>query len=189
MIVMKNAVAAVEELLGKFDKVSAIETGTIRSFDEKHESTKHISRALGDRGRLISVDNSPKSIQISQKICDNAENVTWVLSDSIEYLGNIGSDIVFHFVLLDSVNDGKHIWKEFKNVAPRIVEGGILIVDDAGIKSGGIDKSVPAVKGHKVWTSLKKGGVPVSVLNSPHGTQLRIDFNRKNRNKILRLVK
>ena len=182
---MQNVVAAIKELLIS-GPIRALETGTIRSFHEKHESTRHISKTLGRRGTLISVDINKKSINISKKICKNAENVIWIQKDSVEYLSKHVSG-EFDFVLLDSINDAKHIWKEFKLICPRVKPGGVIIVDDAGIrKSGGPDGS-PARKGHQVWTKVTEAGGNVSVLSSPHGTQLRIDMTPKN-HKIIRKI-
>ena len=189
MIVMGNVVAALKELLEQFEWIDAIETGTIRSYNEKHESTRHISNTIGDKGKLISVDISSKSIKISKDICKNADNVTWVQSDSIEYLKYI--DHQFHFVLLDSINDGSFIWKEFVLLAPRIVDGGVLIIDDAGIGMDGSmkDRIAPlAVKGHKVWKKLNSMGAKVKILDSPHGTQLRVNFDKKNKGIITKAI-
>lgn len=189
MIVMVNVVNAIKELLGKFDYVHAIETGTIRSYDERHESTRHISKTLGNRGNLTSIDISEKSIKISKDICKNASNVEWVLSDSIEYLNKLPESAQFHFALLDSKNDERFIWTEFKAIAPHLVEDAILIVDDAGLKADGrVDKGIPAQKAHKVWRALSSRQCDAKVINSPHGTQLRVDFDRSNRKRVMRAI-
>ena len=83
------------------EHIKCIETGTIRSYHEHHGSTFIISKALGNRGSLISVDYEPKSIVISKDICKNTANVKWVLSDSITYLK--ANHDKFHFAFLDSL--------------------------------------------------------------------------------------
>jgi predicted O-methyltransferase YrrM len=123
------------KLINEFDFLNCLETGTIRTYTEKHESTKHISNLIGTKGKLTSVDIEQESIAISKDICDNAENVEWVLSCSIEYLRKGGDK--YHFVLLDSVNDPSHILEEFKLVVNQMHEDGILMIDDAGV---GLDK-------------------------------------------------
>lgn len=123
------------KLINEFDFLNCLETGTIRTYTEKHESTKHISNLIGTKGKLTSVDIEQESIAISKDICDNAENVEWVLSCSIEYLRKDSDK--YHFVLLDSVNDPSHILEEFKLVVNQMHEDGILMIDDAGV---GLDK-------------------------------------------------
>jgi|TARA_R110000824_G_scaffold27618_1_gene93667 cephalosporin hydroxylase len=132
MIRVKEELA---KLVNKFDFINCIETGTIRTYTEKHESTRHISELVGEKGNLKSVDIEQKSLDISKDICKNAANVEWILSDSIEYLKKDNDK--YHFVLLDSVNDANHILEEFKLVAKRIHSGGALMIDDAGV---GLDK-------------------------------------------------
>ena len=83
MIRVKEELA---KLVNKFDFINCIDTGTIRTYTEKHESTRHISELVGEKGNLKSVDIEQKSLDISKDICKNAANVEWILSDSIEYL-------------------------------------------------------------------------------------------------------
>ena len=168
------------------DNIQAIETGTIRSYYEKHESTRHISETLGDRGQLISVDISPESIEISKNICKHSDNVTWIQSDSILYLSHL-RDKKFHFAFLDSVNDKEVIFEEFKLVIPMMLENGIIMVDDAGITADGdnIDSSSEAQKSHKVWEFLRFYGIDFSILTTAgHGTQLKIVLYQGNLEKI-----
>ena len=120
------------ELVGEFDFLNCLETGTIRTYTEKHESTRHISEVIGSKGKLKSIDIEKKSIDISKDICNNAENVQWILSDSIEYLKN--DEEKYHFVLLDSVNDPEHIFEEFKHIVKRLHVGGIVMIDDSGVE-------------------------------------------------------
>ena len=183
--IMQHVTDTVHEVKSRFpqEQILAIETGTIRSYDERHNSTYHISRALGDRGSLISVDISTDSIRRSKNICYDTTNVEWVHSDSMQYLRR-QKDIKFHFVFLDSVNDKDLIFEEFRLVVPMMVEDGILMVDDAGITEDGrgIDASVAAQKGHRLWDFLKSCGIQPLVLKTVpgRGTQLKIVMSREN---------
>jgi predicted O-methyltransferase YrrM len=183
--VMRHVIEAIHEISGRseYESILAIETGTIRSYDENHLSTYHISRELGDRGSLISVDLSGDSIRKSRNICHGATNVEFVESDSIQYLRNL-RDKKFHFAFLDSVNDKDIIFEEFRLLAPMMAESGILMVDDAGITPDGrtFDISVPAQKGHRVWQFLADCGIDPAILSTPdgHGTQLKVVFTKDN---------
>ena len=187
---MRHVVDAIEELFSRNlpgPRIVALETGTIRSYDEKHESTRHISQILGKGGDLISIDISPESIRISRDICKNAENVEWVLSDSLSYLQKHCPDPL-HFVLLDSVNDPETIFSEFALIAPNMALNGIVMVDDAGIRSdGGEVDNTPARKGHLVWRFLKECGAGFDVLETVpgHSTQIKVIFTPDNRRRIL----
>jgi len=188
---MRHVADAVAEIKRSFprQRINAIETGTIRSFHEKHFTTYHISCALGNRGSLTSVDVSADSIRISRQVCHNSGNIKFVHSDSIKYLKAL-RDITFHFALLGSVNDKNYIFEEFRLIVPLMAEGGILIVDDAGITRDGcrIDTSVAAQKGHVIWEFLRTCGVRPAVLETTfgHGTQLKIAMTRENLAKIER---
>ncbi len=187
---MRHIVEAVEELLYQNlpgPPLVVLETGTIRSYDEKHESTLHLSRALGRGGKLTSVDISPESIRISRDICKNADNVEWVLSDSLSYLTKNCPEKM-HFVLLDSVNDPETIFSEFSLVAPHMAPNGVVIVDDAGIRKDGTgyDRS-PAKKGHRIWQFLTESGADFEILETVpgHSTQIKVRFTEQNAQRIL----
>ncbi len=186
---MQYVTGAINEIKDTFpnQQINAIETGTIRSFYEKHFSTFYIADTLSSKDNLISVDISTDSIRISKQICHNFTNIKYVKSDSIEYLKKL-KDVKFHFVFLDSVNDKEFIFEEFKLIIPMMVEGSILMVDDAGITADSyeIDRSVSAQKGHKVLQFLLSCGIQPKVLQTTqgHGTQLKIVMNRENLTKI-----
>jgi predicted O-methyltransferase YrrM len=180
MIEVRNTV---QSLLDKFDFVKCIETGTIRSYDEKHESTRHISEALQNKGHLKSIDNSEKSLAISKDICQNATNVEWILSDSIEYFKQ--DKDIYHFVFLDSVNDANHIFEEFKLVIDRIHDGGVLVVDDSGI---GMDPNNPAQKGVAIANFLLMEGIEFGLLSADHCTQLILPITKETQDKIKQLI-
>ena len=185
---MQEVAKALSELKERFDEqLRCIETGTIRSYYEMHESTRHIAEMLGERGQLVSVDQNPRSIEISKDICRKCENVEYVLSSSTEYLSRL-RDEHFHFALLDSANDKELIFREFELLIPHMKEGSIIIIDDAGINIDGSSKktSNPAEKGHKVWQILMENDIPFKVVPTTknHGTQLRIDLNSKVLSKV-----
>lgn len=169
----------VQSLLDKFDFVKCLETGTIRSYSEKHESTRHISEVLGDRGHLKSIDNNENSLNISKDICKNATNVEWILSDSLEYLDK-DTDL-YHFVFLDSVNDAEHILKEFKLIIGRIHDGGILMIDDSGVN---MSQNNPAQKGIAVAKLLRSLDIQFDLLQASHCTQILLHINNSTQNKI-----
>ena len=190
MLVMQRVIEAVQTVRTRFESdIKAFETGTIRTDFEKHESTLHIARGLRNVGHLISVDNNACSIHLAKGICQKESNITWIESDSIKYLKSL-KDEMFHFVLLDSVNKAGHIFEEFKLVSSHIVDGGLLIIDDAGLKvdGSGIDRGVPAEKAHAVWKFVKKVGAKFSILQGAHGTQLMVRFGQKSKDKILKAL-
>jgi glycosyltransferase involved in cell wall biosynthesis/ADP-heptose:LPS heptosyltransferase len=187
--VMEHVIAALEQLKSSFanEKISVIETGTIRSFYEKHFSTYYISCALGDRGKLISVDISEDSLRVSKQLCRKSTNIEFVHSDSIEYLSSLEKQ-KFHLAFLDSVNDKDVIFNEFRLLVPMMAEGGIVIIDDAGIcpVNHQIDATIPAQKGHRVWEFVRSRGLEAELLTTPcnHGTQLKIEMTADNIHKI-----
>lgn len=197
MVLMQNLINAIESLKKKFPDVSlqAIEFGTIRVVEQNAhcQSTACISHALGKYGDLISVDISEDSIKASKEVCCDANNIEWVQLDSIIYLKKMKDFCGFHFVFLDTVNDRNFVFEEFCLVAPMMIEDGILIVDDAGIKEDGnrIDRNVNAQKGHKVWEFLKRNNIRFRALPYPNwpGTQLEIIFDSKNLGMIMNSLK
>ena len=187
-VVMQNIIAAIQELKRRVaEQICCIETGTIRSYDEKHESTRHIADTLGSRGHLISVDISPDSIRISKDICKGRTNIKWVLASSTDYIKSLQNER-FHFAFLDSANDKDLIFSEFTLLIPHMAEDSIVIIDDAGMTLNGQrqDRLVLGEKGHRVGEFLATHGVPFEVLltTAEHGTQLRIDLNDSNRKRI-----
>ena len=189
---MQNTSDAIYELKKKFPNefLRTIEFGTIPVVDgfSSGQSTILISLALGDRGALISVDHNIKSIEASKEVCQGRDNITWIESDSVEYLKKV--DASFHFVFLDSHSDAETPFREFCLVAPKMVVNGILMVDDAGITEDGlnIDTTVDCRKGHLIWQFLKDCNAEFLMLPYPtflSGTQMKIIFDEINRNKII----
>lgn len=174
---MTNLVKALYILKDRFvENLRCIETGTIRSYNENHNSTLHIAKTLQSiGGSFISIDINPKSIEISKDICKELANIIWICSDSIEYLKKENG--IFHFAFLDTKNNPDFIFEEFRLIAPKMIVGGIIIIDDAGVDIVGNIVNGEQKKGHKVSKFLKSLGWNDFVRNSSHGTQLWIDVN------------
>ena len=111
-----------------------IETGCIRDAMEGTESTLVISSVLMSRGDFYTFEISKEHIKVCQELCkDYNQYINYVGGDSVENLTRMVDEHVFdavHFALFDSVNDGDHIWKEFKAVEDLFGENAIIIVDD-----------------------------------------------------------
>lgn len=189
-ILMKHVVEAAREIKNFFKErpLQALETGTIRTFDEEmHFSTYFLAKELEGHGNLTTVDTSPLSIKRSQNICYEFKNITYVLSDSRVYLSGLKNQKL-HLVFLDSANDAEIIFQEFACVVPLMAEGGILLIDDAGILPDGTgkDRNTAAQKGHRVWEFLRACGAEFTVLPAPggRGTQLKLVMHCQNSRKI-----
>lgn len=125
-----------------------LETGTIRSYDEKHESTRIIGECCKS---LLSIDNEIKSIKISKDICSNLSTVTWVHGDSLECMSELrGRE--YDFILLDSVNDPEHIYEEYLLALKLIKIGGVIMIDDY-IPSRPQPEGKKGLKIHELFTS------------------------------------
>jgi glycosyltransferase involved in cell wall biosynthesis/ADP-heptose:LPS heptosyltransferase/predicted O-methyltransferase YrrM/ubiquinone/menaquinone biosynthesis C-methylase UbiE len=188
-VIMRHLIEAAREVKNSFQErpLHALETGTIRTFEELHYSTYFLAKELEGHGKLTTVDINPLSIKRSQNICYELKNISYVLSDSHLYLSGLKNQKL-HLVFLDSVNDGDFIFQEFLYVVPWITEGGILIIDDAGIlpDGSGKDPTTAAQKGHRVWEFLHACEAEFTVLTSPggHGTQLKLVLNQQNKQKV-----
>jgi len=144
------------KLLGN-KHINALETGTIRSYNEHHESTRWLGELISN-GKILSVDNNPNSIKVSKDICKNCNNIEWVLGDSLDVLSKLEKES-YNFILLDSINDRNHIFEEFKLALLLIKDGGIIMVDDFGVGSKHEipDPTFPgAEKGVKIFNILKE---------------------------------
>lgn len=185
-----NLIKAIKELKKRFPKepLKCLETGTLRNIIDKHNSTLHISNTLGSQDEFTSVDINPDYIKVSKEACNHSKNTKWILSDSLTYLRKTTSK--YHFVFLDTVNCKNFIFEEFKLIAPKMIENGILIVDDAGVTMEGIvDKKTTRVKGHKITAFLLSLGLIGFTKLSPIGVQLWIDMNKHNLKTILKGLK
>ena len=194
MAVMGNLSDCINQLKEKFlgAQLNAIELGTIPKVSRQtrlEQSTALIFRALGERGHLISVDIDASHIEASKEVCHDANNVTWVQSDSIGYLKNL-KDVKFHFAFLDTLNEKDFTFEEFRLIIPMMLEGSILVIDDAGITEDGhkIDPKTPAQKGHEVWKFLQSCEAKFLAIPYPNscfpGTQLKIVLDVDNLNLI-----
>lgn len=176
----------VKTLKEKFETpLNCLETGTIRSYHEKHESTRHISETLGDDGHLKSLDIESKHIEVSKNICGDVKNVSWIECDSLNYLKEDEDE--YHFVLLDSVNDPWHIMNEFKLIANRVHEGGSIMVDDAGTDAYGnyqpTGERFQAKKGWAVCDWCKSNDVDWQIVVGGHSYQVLIPVTKKNKDR------
>ena len=180
---MKRVKEEVHGLKSKFKYLNCLETGTIRTYTERHESTRHISEVIGLDGHLKSLDIEPKHIAVSKDICKNCDNITWIECDSLDYLEKDTDK--YHFVLLDSVNEPDHIMNEFKLIAKRVHVGGSIMVDDAGTDMQGDytpnpDERFQAKKGWDVWDWCKANNVEAEVVMGGHSTQILIPVTEDN---------
>ena len=181
---MVYVIESVEELKSQFpgEQLRCLEIGTIRSYDENHESTRRIGEALGSRGSLFSVDISDLSLAVSRDICRGLTNITWIKQDSIEFLDeHRTSGEKFHFIFLDGVNDSYYTYQEFSRALNLLEKNGIIIVDDAGVAINGHipDNTHPnARKGVDIYSHLPNLELDFLVLQTVQGTQLKI-INRK----------
>jgi len=144
-------------IIGNNKFINALETGTIRSYNEHHESTRWLGEIIKE-GNILSIDNNPNSIKVSKNICKHLNNIKWVLGDSLDVLAKQEKES-FHFILLDSVNDRNHIFEEFKLALTLIKNDGIIMIDDFGVGSKHEipDPTFPgAEKGVNVFKMLKE---------------------------------
>lgn len=122
------------EVLDTTPQPVIIETGCIRDANEGTESTLAISSVLMGRGDFYTFEISSEHIRVCQELCkDYNQYINYVEGDSVVNLTGMVEAHVFeeiHFALFDSVNDGNHIWKEFKAVENLFGENAIIIVDD-----------------------------------------------------------
>ncbi|MDE0300286.1 MAG: hypothetical protein OXN17_16745 [Candidatus Poribacteria bacterium] len=113
---------------------TVIETGCIRDANEGTESTLTIASTLNERGAFYTFEICKEHIHICRTVCrDYNEHINYVEGDSIENLRNmIDTNVLdsIHLALFDSVNDGDHIWKEFKNCEAAFRSNSIVIIDD-----------------------------------------------------------
>ena len=173
--------------LNSQEPLNILETGTIRSYHEKHESTRIIAETT--KGNVVSIDNAEESIKVAKDICKHLDNIDWLLGDSVKLMKMLGKDR-FDLILLDSVNDPDHIFEEFKLALKLIKVGGTIMVDDFGVNVDGvgIDKTQRlAKKGVKLYDQLKKYSLVryIRLHQSRKGVQgiiENIDQNLKNYN-------
>ena len=122
------------DVLDKTPHPVIIETGCIRDANEGTESTLAISSVLMGRGDFYTFEISHEHIAVCQELCkDYNQYINYVEGDSVENLTEMVEAHAFeaiHFALFDSVNDGNHIWREFKAVENLFGENAIIIVDD-----------------------------------------------------------
>ena len=111
-----------------------IETGCIRDANEGTESTLTIASTLMERGTFYTFEISKEHITTCQELCQGYNQyINYIEGDSVENLTRMVAESAFdtvHFALFDSVNDGAHIWREFKAVENLFRKHATIIVDD-----------------------------------------------------------
>ena len=173
-----------EKLKSRYKYLNCVETGTIRSNTENHNSTKVISDIIGDKGKLVSIDINPEAIKISKSVCKNAKNVEWVESSSVDYLSK--TDEKFHFALLDSLHDAGYVFYEFILLIKNMCEEGIIMVDDCGVDFNSRKNKSKAVKGVAIYNFCKLYEIPCQVIRGTHGNQLMVDLKEIDNYKVIR---
>ena len=126
-------------VLSEFPEPTLIETGCIRTPNNKAGSTLTISKLLSQFdpkgcGRFYTFDINPEHIAICKDVCrDYNDYITYVEGDSVENLrmlvGDKTTDVI-HFAFLDSANEGDQIWREFRTIEALFPKKSIVIVDD-----------------------------------------------------------
>ncbi len=124
-----------QKLLERKGNPTVIETGCIRDPNEETKSTLTISSILKGRGTFYTFELSKENIETCKKICqDYNRHIIYVQGDSVTNLKKmVGSKTLrsVDFAFFDSVNDGDHIFKEFKVVENLFNKGSIAVFDDA----------------------------------------------------------
>lgn len=123
-----------QKLLEGENNPTVIETGCIRDLNEGTESTLTISSTLEGRGTFYTFELSKENIETCKKICqDHNRYITYVQGDSVANLKKMVKSKTLKsvdFAFFDSVNDGDHIFKEFKVVENLFNEGSVAVFDD-----------------------------------------------------------
>ena len=113
---------------------TVIETGCIRDANEGTESTLTIASTLNSRGKFYTFEICKEHIRICQSVChDYNDYINYVEGDAIANLREmVGANVLdtIHLALFDSVNDGDHIWNEFKTCEKVFKTNSIVIIDD-----------------------------------------------------------
>ena len=113
---------------------TVIETGCIRDANEGTESTLTIASTLNSHGKFYTFEICKEHIRICQSVChDYNEYINYVEGDAIANLrAMVGAKVLdtIHLALFDSVNDGDHIWNEFKTCEKVFKTNSIVIIDD-----------------------------------------------------------
>lgn len=96
-------------------------------------------------GKLITVDNNPRHIEISKKLTQSfADNITYILDDSLNYIKNFNGKI--DLLYLDSYDcpiegdaseSQKHNLNEFLLVESKLHDESLILIDDVDFVNGG----------------------------------------------------
>lgn len=162
----KSRMTAIIPYLNKLKQtypvLNILETGTIRNTAAEYvtgdgHSTVHIAEWVKlHGGRFTSIDLYTGVADRYLSELGLRDNVTLVQSNSLLAIAAVTTPL--HFVLLDSANNADLILAEFRLVAPKVVKGGIVMIDDVNMTS------VSIVKGHKVVPYAREQGYTVELL-------------------------
>lgn len=150
-----------DELKNKFGTINCLETGTIRNTANEYRegdgwSTWHIAKWIKHNGgNFMSIDLYTGVADRFLRQKGLQDYVKLVQKDSLQAIAAV--TVPLHFVLLDSANDADLILDEFRLVEPKVVKGGIVVIDDV------IMDDIHVVKGHKVVPYARKKGYGVMI--------------------------
>jgi hypothetical protein len=122
-----------------FDKLIVLETGASSSYDDGLFGLFLGFVAKNTNGKMKSVDISPKIVEKSVKIFEDAiPDLDYSIhtSDSVSFLKNL--EEIPNFVHLDSWDfdlfnpfpSALHGWEEFKAIESKMAKGSIIVIDD-----------------------------------------------------------
>ena len=146
-----------------------IETGTIRHYQEwgsNGQSTcifgEFVSR-FG--GKLITVDNNAKAIELSRKATSDFQNsIEYVQMDSVEFLINYKGDInILYLDSMDCPTEGnalhsqKHNLAEFVASIRNLSTGSLVLLDDSDFANGGKTALTELILPVAGWDRVEKG--------------------------------
>lgn len=134
-----------------FQRINILETGTIRNVNPEYaigdgHSTLWIAKWIREQDKPVNFYSIDKDVSVAYKYLQELgylPEVNLIKSNSLIWLDKYIPPEV-HFALLDSANDAQNTLNEFKLVEPRMVKGGIVVIDDV------IMHSKDVKKGHKV---------------------------------------
>ncbi len=130
-------------------RIVIVETGTLRDPSPKARfsdgwSTWCLAQLVADRGdtksRVYSIDLDPKGIEISRRTVPEPlrGSVTWVCDESRKALASLEEERI-DLLYLDSGDDPRLILEEFETALPKLAPHGIVVVDDTGSYSAGLE--------------------------------------------------
>ena len=164
-----TTIDALIALLGDrgYPPLTIVETGTIRHRDygyglDGHSTLLWAWYVTEHGGRLFSIDNDPKAVEVCREILTEkgydvgADScISIIESDSVEWLRLASEKFPepIDLLYLDSANDADLILAEAQAIEPHLGPGTIILIDDVN------EDTHPEVqKGSKVLPYLKEQG-------------------------------